>query len=298
LVVGGRYTIDNRELVNIESRKWNSFTPRVVVAYDIGQANIYASYNKGFKAGGFNTPAAAPPANSVEPETINSYEAGIKFASNDGRLHVNLAAFTYDYKNIQVTVIDQLHGGSVLQNAASATGRGAELDVDYRPVHALQLLGGFSFLHARYDSYKNAQVQVVTFDSGGSPNGIGVGFEDLSGTPLVRAPSFTGYVGATLLGSVGGGWQGEVTALARHSSSFVFSPGGGGPLGTDVQPAYSTVDLSGKISSPSGQFDVGLFVKNLTDETYYNFRFTTAPFGAMQYVARPRTFGLRLAYKF
>jgi iron complex outermembrane receptor protein len=298
LIIGGRYTKDNRELAGIESRSWSSFTPRAVISYDLGQTNLYASYNEGFKAGGFNTPAAAPPADTVKPEKVKSIEVGLKFASDSGRLRANLAAFNYDYKDIQVTVIDQLNGGSVLQNAAGASGRGAELDVDYKPLNSLQLFGGVSLLHARYDDYKGAQVQVVTRNAQGNPTGIAVGFVDLSGSRLVRAPDSTVFFGATISGNLGSSWAGELTVSARHTSSFDFTPGAGGPLRADEEPAYTTAQLSAKLMPVNGRYEIGFFVDNLTDETYSSFRFTTAPFGAMRYVARPRSYGLRLGYKF
>lgn len=297
LVVGGRYTHDARTLTGIDSRSFNSFTPRAVVSYDTGPVNLYLSYNQGFKAGGFNTPAAGPPANFVLPEKIRSYEAGVKFVSSDHRLRANLAAFTYDYKDLQVTAVDQQSGGSVLQNAASATGRGFEFDADYRPVSALQLFGGLTYLDAHYKDFRNAQVQVPTYDANGRPTGLAVGFEDLSGFPLARAPKWSGFLGATVTGDIGNDWKAALTGFANRTSSYDFAPGGGGPLRADRQPAFTLAKMNFRVMPKDERFEIGFFVDNLLNARYYDFRFTTAPFGGMQIVARPRTYFVRIGVK-
>lgn len=298
LTVGGRYTEDERELEGIESRSFDGFTPRVVVSYDTGPLNLYVSYNEGFKAGGFNTPAAGPPANSVEPEEIASYEAGIKYVSPDRRFRGNLSVFTYENTNIQVTVIDQLNGGSVLQNAAEAEGQGAELDFEYQALDALHLFGGVAYLDAHYTDYQNAQVQEPVYGPGNVPAGLVVGFEDLTGFPLSRAPEWTFFLGGTLSTQLTDNWVGELTVFARYTSEYDFAPGAGGPLRGDRQDELTTMRLSGRVMPEDERYEIGFFVENLTDEVYYDFRFTTAPFGGMQYVARPRTYGLRLGVNF
>lgn len=89
-----------------------------------------------------------------------------------------------------------------------------------------------------------------------------------------------------------------MTAFAYFTSAYDFAPGGGGPLRADHQPAYQTVKISGKIMPVDGPYSIGFFVENLTNERYYDFRFTTAPFGAMQYIARPRTYGVSVGVEF
>lgn len=127
--IGGRYSRDTRHLTvwnnaagaaaftapgspaNFDQHaSFNSFTPRFVIAYDAGDVNLYASYNKGFKAGGYNTPSFTSQA-VIRPEKIDGYEAGAKYVSPDRRLRANLALFYYNYSDVQVGVVDLASGG-------------------------------------------------------------------------------------------------------------------------------------------------------------------------------------------
>ncbi|MDR2856865.1 MAG: TonB-dependent receptor, partial [Novosphingobium sp.] len=94
-------------------------TPRVVLRYKPSeQSSIYASFTRGYKAalldvGGTcqnetNIPTPNNPTgtgytcNDVKPETINAWEVGFKY--DDRRLSLDLSAFYYDYKNLQVSL--------------------------------------------------------------------------------------------------------------------------------------------------------------------------------------------------
>jgi iron complex outermembrane receptor protein len=295
LTAGGRYTHDLRT-AQTQRASFSNFTPRAVLAYEAGPLNLYASYNQGYKAGGFSTPAANP-LNVYQPETIKNYEVGVKFLSADRRLRLNLAAFHYDQHNLQVLAVNQgnIANLSQTQNAA-AKASGFELDGDFRPIEHVQLFGGLSHLNAHYTQFKGAVVSVPVFTNGVA-SGSASGTEDLSGFRVPQAPRWTAFLGMTLAAPLGR-WNGELTGLVRHTTSFDFYPGAGGPLRADRQQAYTTAKLSGRLSSPNDRYAIGFFIENLTNEVYASFRFTTAPFGGLQYIARPRTFGLKLEAKF
>jgi iron complex outermembrane receptor protein len=62
---------------------------------------LYAMYTRGFKSGGWSARVtAASEFFDFDPETIDSYEAGIKSTLMGGRATVNFTGFYYDYKNI------------------------------------------------------------------------------------------------------------------------------------------------------------------------------------------------------
>ena len=298
VVLGGRYTSDDRT-AGVQKYSDNAFTPRVVVAYDAGSVNLYASYNKGFHAGGFSA-LSGNPLTTVQPEKITSYEVGAKFESADRRVRSNLAVFDYDYTGVQVLVLDQGSASgnvSSLQNAAAASGKGVEIDFNYKVVDAVELFGGGSFLDAKYTKYPGAQVQLPTLDANGNPIGSHVGFVDLSGATLPHAPRTTAFLGINAKGALGQSWKGEVTGTVHYSSDFDFATDSS-QLRVEYQPALTLVNLTAKLMPNDERYNVGLFVDNLTDQVYYNFRFFTAPYGALQNVARPRTYGLSLGMKF
>ncbi|NUE61198.1 TonB-dependent receptor, partial [Escherichia coli] len=92
---------------------FSNASPRVVLSYDAGPVQYYASLNRGFKSGGFNSPAFTIEP-TLEPETITAYEAGAKFRSADGRIRLSGAGFYYDWKNVQVAFITG-GGAGILQ---------------------------------------------------------------------------------------------------------------------------------------------------------------------------------------
>jgi len=66
----------------------------------------YASYSRGFKAGAFDVRAQAVLLGTgdfpVKPEELDAYEIGFKSEFLDRRMKLNLAAFYYDWKDLQV----------------------------------------------------------------------------------------------------------------------------------------------------------------------------------------------------
>ena len=69
---------------------------------------VYASYSRGYKAGGFNPgiqPGLGVPA-SYGPEQIDAYEIGTKNTLLDGTLQANADFWYYDYSGLQVSKIE------------------------------------------------------------------------------------------------------------------------------------------------------------------------------------------------
>jgi iron complex outermembrane receptor protein len=96
----------------------------------------YASYSRGYKAGGFNLERsvlnlAAPSGDQLqfEPEKVNAYEVGVKW--NGPGIDINVAGFQQDLRNFQLNnfqgltfIVDNINGCTAL-----AGGSGADSDV-------------------------------------------------------------------------------------------------------------------------------------------------------------------------
>src|SRR3546814_12832044 len=85
---------------------------------------VYATYNRGFKSGGYNI--ASPNVAPFRPETLDDWEAGLKSELFDRRLTFNVNGFLYKYRNMQVIFFPT--GGvagarPVIANAAKSTDR-------------------------------------------------------------------------------------------------------------------------------------------------------------------------------
>jgi iron complex outermembrane receptor protein len=124
----------------------------------------YFTYARGFKGGGFNAvidPSAE--GNKLEPfgpETLDSFELGIKSVALDQRLTLNLALFQSAYADIQQTVTDatELPDGTVsvrrlTLNVAEATIRGVEAEVQVVPLEGLRITGSLGYMKARFDTF-------------------------------------------------------------------------------------------------------------------------------------------------
>ena len=163
---------------------WSSFTPRAVLRYQMTpQSNVYASYSKGFKSGlltpnGFDT-------TPLRPEKIDAYEVGYKYGGH--ALRLALAAFYYDYKDLQVAAF--VSGTGVYRNAATSEIYGGEASAAARLSDELQIDAGVAYTHARYKKFLGSSLY--------ASNGLG-GFAatpiDASGFQMQRAPDWTGNV--------------------------------------------------------------------------------------------------------
>ena len=110
---------------------------------------VYVGVNRGVKGGAYNAKyfdGTAPLLGSqipYKPETLTSYEAGVKATLLDGALVANLAAFYYDYKNYQAFLFVNTSG--LVQNNA-ATNYGIEGSLLIKPTERLSVnLGGSIF---------------------------------------------------------------------------------------------------------------------------------------------------------
>lgn len=173
LTAGGRYTRDEKRFT-IDTRaqatgaffftgkeSWSEPTWRAILDWKPGEdALLYASYSRGFRAGGWNGRATsfATASQSYDPETVDSYEVGGKFTLADGRLRINPAAFIADYKNVQQDIIraatpPAIGTETIVENAASARIKGFELEVQGQIGSRLNVVASLGLLDAKYRTF-------------------------------------------------------------------------------------------------------------------------------------------------
>jgi iron complex outermembrane receptor protein len=269
------------------THSWHSVTPRFSLLYRVTpDTNVYFTYSKGFKSGEFNTTGFQPtPAN---PEKVTAYEVGVK-SRVTSNFSVNGSAFFNDYKDLQVTSLQQvgLAFVSTLNNAATARIYGLEVSGSWIPVDPLRISFGAAWTHARYKDYKNASVNF--------PNASG-GFDtrstDVSGNTMIRSPAFTGNVTAVYTWDTPTG-DVEFAGSAYYSSKIYFEEGN-----RVTQPGYETINLSlaWRPNKVNG-IELKAFGRNLTN------RDVIASYGGgtthetVVYLP-PRSFGVEASYRF
>ena len=138
----------------INDVKFGRLTGRGVLDWQITDNNLlYASYSRGYKSGGINPPLSpifAVPV-SFGPETVNAFEIGSKNTFLDGTVRLNLTAFYYQYKQLQLSRI--IARTSVNDNV-DANIYGLEAEAIIRPARSLLANFGLSFLRTKVSTHK------------------------------------------------------------------------------------------------------------------------------------------------
>ena len=123
----------------------------------------YATVSTGFKGGGV-TARPFIPQHAIQgtfgPETVTSYELGLKSDLFDRRLRLNLAGFYNKYRDIQLPLSDctEYGGGpcAVIANAGDGKIWGFEAELMAEPVEGLTIDGSLSLLNSKYESIASA----------------------------------------------------------------------------------------------------------------------------------------------
>ncbi|WP_455074555.1 TonB-dependent receptor [Prevotella fusca] len=180
-----------------EHNHFKQFLPKMGLTYRLQNgSNVYASWSKGYRAGGYNfemfsdvlqaeTSQAANKARGdvdiahdeayyeriaktieYKPETSWNYEAGAHLNLFNNQLHLDLAAYYMQIHNQQLSVMAGNYGfGRVMTNAGRSHSCGLETTLrggalDNRLTYALS----YGFTSARFDEYRDSIPGVGTVD--------------------------------------------------------------------------------------------------------------------------------------
>lgn len=255
---------------------------------------IYASVNKGYRAGGFTAQAIAGPyatqqeldtaATPFSPEKVLAYEVGFKADLLGRRLRVNGAAYYQDYTDIQQQIRDVIEGQPItlIRNAAQATLWGGELEIVAAPTDTTDVNIGVAYLNATYDEY-------IARDGDG--NEI-----DLTGQPF-PAPKWTLNIGATQTVPLS---DGEIRFSANYNwiDDVAFRTDAT-DLSTVSQKAYGLLDARITWRVDSQDLEVSVFGKNLTDKKYRQAATNLESLGYnIAFPGDPRVFGVQVRKDF
>ena len=190
------------------SKTWSATTGRISFDYQFTDDIMgYVAANRGFKSGLFNTilgpsglgaagvgppntPAIDPPA---DPEHIDAISAGFKSEFLNNRVRLNVEAFHYKYKGLQMQQVLTIPGTAAtltrITNVAAASIKGIEFDLTYKATEHWTLSSSAQLMKGIYDDFPNGQF-FVTAPMGGNcafviPNPSGL-------TPASRGPNPNG----------------------------------------------------------------------------------------------------------
>lgn len=311
LLAGARYNIETKDYSitrgpaeQLREITFNTFTPRVGLRYDTSDhSSVYATYSKGFKAGGFDgiLAAGALVVNPVFPENVDAFEAGFKYGK--GRTSLSIAGFYYDYSNIQFQAFNPNAGGlTQVFNAAAAEIFGGEIEASAELTDGFALRGSVAYTRSRYNDFPGATLfcprgapsfgnSVVALGATnpctGQLNTRGAG-----GNELIRTPEFTASISPTYHHRFADGSVLDASATAFYSGRFFWDPGN-----RLEQQAYVLINAEIGYTFPGNRFKLAVWGRNLADELY-SLYVTEAAAGDSIAYARPRTFGVRGELRF
>ncbi|MCE7796398.1 TonB-dependent receptor [Sphingobium sufflavum] len=256
-------------------------------------AQVYASYTRGYKGLGFDTESGADFANQapVLPEHVDAYEVGFKGRTADGTLTVAVAAFLADYTNLQ---IQANRSDPILQtiqfvqtNAGSSRTKGFEVEATVRPSRHFSLTGSVSYTDASINvdglnCPTQFQAAAPTVGVGGVRpvnscyryqylNGSGTTVtsgpvQDVRGGQLPASPKWRISLSPRFEHELGDALVGFIQTDLTFQSDQIFAVEQD-PLGK--QDGYAIVDLSAGFKTADGKYSLTTFVKNLFDQNYY-----------------------------
>ena len=281
-------TRDNRD-----GDKWTEVTGELGLNYHVNEEMmLYASYSRGYKAGGYNTDQD----DAYDPETVDAFELGLKSQWLDNRVQANVAAFYYLYSDKQdyKRFIQAGTGLSIFQiiNASEAEIGGVELEMQAHVSDAFFVDGTIAYLNAEFEEFSSIDTVFA-----------GLGEQDLSGNKLPLSPEWKMNIGAEYHWMLGGDLG---TLLLRGDYAWVdqqfgnaFNRDGTGLQGDgDLIDSHYRVNARLQWQSIDESWAAEFYVRNLSDEVAISNVFVPHAGQSAVTHLEPRTYGLKVSYEF
>ena len=279
-----------------DSHDDDELTGTLGYAYDFASGWLgYASYGRGYKAGGFNldrgglTAGAADPSQlEFDAETVDAFEVGAKGMFLD-IVQLNIALFLNEFDDFQLNSFTGTN--FVVDNIGGVTSKGIELEAQARPLDQLTLSGGVTYADTRYDN------DVLYDGTGGNP--------DLRDKRLTNAPLWSTTGSATWEQPVASGLSGFLNINFRFNSDM--------NTGSDLDPnkeQRSYMVWNGRIGfgPDDKRWQFELWGRNLFDREYLQVALGSPLQGSgsgdtstrtyAAFLGDPRTWGATFRYNF
>lgn len=239
------------------------------------EINLFANYARGRRPEVITASAGNPAAGftTLDAETVDSVEAGIKGLFAGGDLSLDASIFYYDYADFQTTIVDPITGLIEPITAGDATAEGGEIQGIWTPMDLLAVTATYGYTKARFDD----------------------GEGQFPGNRLRLSPDHTASIAARFLVELPFGelrlvpsytWQDEV--FFDNTERDLIS-----------EDAYGLLNLNADLDFGNG-FGIEAYVTNALDEEYIIDAGNTGDaFGIPTFIAGPpRFYGARLSYTF
>lgn len=132
---------------------FSQWTPRLSLQYRFDRDNqLYVTWAKGYKTGGFNTVFEKEEERTFGPEKSWNYEIGGKTAFWGHKLFAEFALFHIDMQNQQVKQLIDMQGVKIF-NAGTSVSKGAEISLKAIPSPVASFTLSYGYTHATFRKY-------------------------------------------------------------------------------------------------------------------------------------------------
>ncbi len=272
---------------------WDEFSPKVGIDYDFSDDVMgYALVAGGFRSGVYNgRPTATAQISVADPETLLSYEVGLKSQLWNKRLQINSAVFYNDYKDRQF-LVNRPSGSAesalalVVDNAADSTLWGAELEFTALPARGLTITGGLSYIDAEYDKFESINPETGEV-------------EDLSDRPFANTPEWTANLLAQYVYELSGGSRFRFRADMSYTDEIFYSDDEActcfDRLNAD---SYTIYNAGVSYVTANDKWEISVFGRNLGDKRENRGGFGVDAFGTTTVsYTEPRRYFISFKYR-
>lgn len=247
---------------------------QVALSYDVSDTLlVYGSWARSYKSGGINMagipnlPNGQPSLTNavVEPESVTTYELGVKAHWFDNRLTTNLAAYHTEVEDYQANVVDTGPGAlrGYLANAEKVEIQGIELDTVARPNEYLDFYANVAWTDGEYASFANGPCPLERV-------GTSTVACDLSGEQLPGVSPWAVGAGGEVHGPAAWfGVPGEAFFGTDLSYRSTYNSDASVSQYTEIE-GYPLVSLRAGYRADNG-WEAFVWVRNAFDEDYLQF---------------------------
>jgi iron complex outermembrane receptor protein len=255
---------------------FEEFTPRVGLNLAMtDDLNLYASYSRGFKSGGWLARLVFPNPNEVTDfpaEIVDSYEVGLKAELFGNRVRANFAGFYTDFQDLFNTFTN-VNGGFT----------GATTDAE---IYGIEAEGTWR-VNSIVDIYANG-----AWMEGEYADDLPPGLAAVLGDELQRLPQYQGKIGMSAIYPLS---EGRGSLIANFDYSYIgdhFVSLNNAPLG---ETSYEIANATLGWEREDGKFSAMLRCRNCFDEEYFHSVLDFSGLGfAPAYPGEPRFYTLEL----
>ena len=285
------YPVNNGDIAS-DSMDWDKLSGMVRLDYTLDSGGlVYGSISTGYRAGGFNLGTLSPGVDSFDEETITSYELGYKGSLADDSLLLELAAYYYDYDDLQVnqSFVDPQTGasGTEFTNAASADVKGMEAQFTWLVSDSFRVAGSYAYNNAKYKDFETIDRSTLVQEP-----------VNYKGNMLNRAPKNKFGFNASYFIPMGDKGDLLISGIYTWVDEMYTSPNNSE---NGMLDSWDRFDARMTWTAPAGKMALTAYVKNISDDRHS----TDASGGTIsdgflrtELLSDPRMFGLQLNYRF